>query len=270
MQATGHSQKKRYRIYIDESGDHTYCSFESPGKRYFGITGCIVELSYYKASFHPSLEALKQEHFPRDPDDPPIVLHREDILHSKGCFWRLRDLAKRSAFDQSILDFFAEQKYVVVTVAIDKQAHIERYGQAAFHPYHFCLAAMMERYCGFLNFYNAEGDVMIETRHKKENRDLQTAYDKLLMSGTYYHPAEFFNRVLTTKEIKFRTKSANIAGLQIADLLAYPCKNEVLMEDERINKIGKFDEQIIGIMQDKYNKQVYRGQIKGYGKVFIK
>ena len=197
------SHKKRYRIYIDESGDHTYRSFGSPGRRYLGLTGCIIDLGYYEASFRPELQALKQKHFPRDPDDPPVILHREEILRSKGCFWRLRDPANRNAFDQAILHFFAGQKYVVVTVAIDKKTHIERYGQAAFHPYHFCLAAMMERYCGFLNFYSAEGDVMIETRHKKENRELQTAYDALLASGTSYRPGQFFSRVLTSKEIKF-------------------------------------------------------------------
>ncbi|MHC4488580.1 MAG: DUF3800 domain-containing protein [Planctomycetota bacterium] len=264
------SHKKRYRIYVDESGDHRYRSFENPGERYFGVTGCIIDLGYYEASFRPELQALKQEHFPRDPDDPSVILHREDILHSKGCFWRLRNSANRSLFDRAILQFLAEQKYVVVTVAIDKKTHIERYGHSAFHPYHFCLAAMMERYCGFLNFYSAEGDVMIETRHKKENRELQAAYDVLLASGTFYRPGQFFGRVLTSKEIKFRTKNANIAGLQIADLLAYPCKNEVLMENGRIDEIGQFGEQIIGIIQDKYNKQVYRGQTEGYGKVFIK
>lgn len=264
------SHKKRYRIYIDESGDHTYRSFESPGKRYFGVTGCIIDLGYYKASFFPKLQALKQEHFNRDPDEPPVILHREEILRSKGCFWRLRDSAKRTAFDQAILQFLAEQRYVVVTVTIDKKTHIEYYGQAAFHPYHYCLTAMLERYCGFLNFYNAVGDVMIETRNKRENRELQTAYTGLLASGTRFRRAEFFCRVLTSKEIKFKTKDANIAGLQIADLLAYPCKNEVLMEDGRIDEIGQFSEQIIGIIQDKYNKQVYRGQTKGYGKVFLK
>jgi hypothetical protein len=158
----------------------------------------------------------------------------------------------------------------VVTVTIDKKNHIKRYGHAAYHPYHFCLAAMMERYCGFLNFYTAEGDVMIETRHKRENRELQTAYDALLASGTSYRPGQFFSRVLTSKEIKFRTKNANIAGLQIADLLAHPCKNEVLIENGRIDRIGQFSEKVIGIIQDKYNKQVYQGRITGYGKVFIK
>ncbi len=266
------AHKKLYRIYIDESGDHTYRSLKNPDKRYFGVTGCIIDAGYYKTRFHPDLEALKQKHFPRHPDDPPVILHRTDIMRAKSCFWRLRnpnDTDNRSAFDQDILQFFTEQVYVLVTVVIDKKNHIERYDQAAYHPYHFCLAAMLERYCGFLNFYNAEGDVMIETRNKTENIELQAAYASLLTSGTFYHPADFFRRVLTSKEIKFRVKDANIAGLQVADLFAYPSKNEILREHGRINEVGQFSERIIEIIQDKYNKQVYQGRIRGYGKVFI-
>lgn len=34
---------KRYRLYIDESGDHTYSEIDSSSKRYLGIIGCIIE-----------------------------------------------------------------------------------------------------------------------------------------------------------------------------------------------------------------------------------
>jgi len=33
----------RYRLYIDESGDHTYRDIEEPARRYLGLTGCWVE-----------------------------------------------------------------------------------------------------------------------------------------------------------------------------------------------------------------------------------
>lgn len=39
---------KRYRIYIDESGDHTFHEFEAPDKRYLGLTGVVVEAEYYR------------------------------------------------------------------------------------------------------------------------------------------------------------------------------------------------------------------------------
>jgi hypothetical protein len=36
------------------------------------------------------------------------------------------------------------------------------------HPYHYGLLALMERYCGWLDFNNATGDIMAESRGGKE------------------------------------------------------------------------------------------------------
>lgn len=120
----GVSKRRLYRVYIDESGDHTYHSLERVEKRYLGLTGCIIEAEYYRTTFHPALEELKQKHFPHDPDEP-VILHRREIIDCKGAFWRLRNVENRKAFDQDILKFFYEQKYVLITAAIDKKTHQE-------------------------------------------------------------------------------------------------------------------------------------------------
>lgn len=39
------------RLYVDESGDHTYKEIEKPEKRYLGITGCIISSEYYRTAF---------------------------------------------------------------------------------------------------------------------------------------------------------------------------------------------------------------------------
>ena len=77
---------KIYRMYVDESGDHTY----SEDKRYLGLTGVIFESQNYKDIFHPSFEEFKEKHFPYNPDDP-VILHRREILDKSGPFWRLQD-----------------------------------------------------------------------------------------------------------------------------------------------------------------------------------
>ena len=261
--------KKLYRIYLDESGDHTYHSVSDATKRYLGLTGCIIDAEYYRSTFHPALEVLKQKHFPHDPDEP-LILHRGDIINCGGPFWRLRDSDKRKEFNQDILQFFAHQEYVLITVVIDKEVHKERYGELAFHPYHYCLTAMLERYCGFLNFFNASGDVMAENRQKKEDRELKAAYETVYETGTQWRGCDFFRNVLTSREIKLKPKKANIAGLQLADLLAYPSKQEILVSEKRVNDNKAFGKQICQIIESKYNKQVYRGTVMGYGKVFLK
>jgi len=261
---------KRYRLYIDESGDHTYRDIEDPAKRYLGLIGCFIETEVYRTQFHPALEALKQTFFPHSPDEP-VILHRKDVINRRGPFWRLRDPKYERRFNQALLDFLESQDYWLVTVVIDKKAHIERYGAAAYHPYHYCLAVLLERYCGFLNRFHAQGDVMAESRGGKEDQQLKAAYHRVYENGTYFREAEFFQRVLTSKEIKLKPKLANIAGLQVADLLAYPCKQEILVTERRIEDPGEvFGKEICHRIAPKYNRRYLDGRVWGYGKVFLK
>jgi len=260
---------KRYRLYIDESGDHTYYKLEDPAKRYLGLIGIFIETEYYRTTFQPELEGLKQKHFPHNPDEP-VILHREDIINRTGPFWKLRDPERERAFNKDFLQFIKGQDYCVITVVIDKKIHVERHGEAAYHPYHYCLTALLERYCGFLNFYNAQGDVLAESRGGTEDIRLKRAYQKLYIEGTWYRGSKFFQQSLTSSQIKVKPKSANIAGLQLSDLLAHPSKQEILIEVQRIDDPGdNFGKQICQCIQAKYNQQVYEGRIWGYGKVFL-
>lgn len=260
---------KRYRIYIDESGDHTYSRENKPEKRYLGITGIAIESEYYRQVFQLQLEKLKQTHFPHSPDEP-VILHRKELIGKRGSFGRLRDPQKEKKFNDDFLKFLKDMEYTLVTVVIDKKTHVERYQKSALHPYHYCLVAMLERYCGFLNFYNAKGDVMAESRGGREDMQLKEAYQRVYESGTQFRDLEFFQNSLTSKEIKIKPKSANIAGLQIADLLAYPCKNELLSEKNRIKKKRDiFGSKVCKTIKGKYNRHIFNGRIQGYGKVFL-
>jgi len=130
---------------------------------------------------------------------------------------------------------------------------------------------MLEHYCGFLNFYNAKGDVMAESRGSKEDRLLKQAYRELYEYGTQSRAASFFNKTLTSKEIKLKPKIANIAGLQVCDLLAYPIKQEILFENKRTADSGDvFGKSICAAVRNKHNRQVPQGRIEGYSKVFLK
>lgn len=153
----------RYRLYVDESGDHTYHKIDEPAKRYLGLIGCVVESEVYRTKLQPDLERLKQRHFPHNPDEP-VIFHRSDLINRRGPFRRLRDQENERAFNLDLLAFFKNQEYTIVAVVIDKKTHIIRYQEAAFHPYHYCLVVLLERYCGWLHFHNAKGDVLAESR----------------------------------------------------------------------------------------------------------
>lgn len=262
-------QTKRYRLYIDESGDHTYSTAVEPEKRYLGIAGVIFESEYYRNTFYHQFEDFKQRHFPHNPDEP-VILHRKELIGRHGPFWRLRDADNEKAFNEDFLKLLQEKDYLVISVVIDKEAHVDRYGAAALHPYHYCLVAMLERYCGFLNFLNAQGDIMAESRGGKEDMQLKEAYQRVYESGTQFRDPAFFQNTLTSKEIKVKPKSANIAGLQLADLLAHPCKNEILFEQKRIGKWAEvFGTQVCQCVSGKYNRHVFQNRVQGYGKVFL-
>ena len=260
---------KRYRLYIDESGDHTYYKLEYPDKRYLGLTGIFIESEYYRTTFQPDLETLKQNHFPHSPDEP-IILHREDIINRRGPFWRLRDTESERAFNEDLLLLIGEQDYTIITVVIDKKTHIEKHHKAAYHPYHYCLDVLLERYCGFLNFHNAQGDVLAESRGGAEDQQLKRAYQRLYRDGTGHRDSKYFQKALTSVEIKLKPKSKNITGLQLSDLLAHPSKQEILIDEKRLDGLGdNFGRQICQNIQTRYNRHVYNGRIKGYGKVFL-
>lgn len=259
----------RYRLYVDESGDHGYGPMVDIGTRYLCLVGLMIESSSYRTQFSPQLEKLKQKFFPHDPDYPAI-LHRKELIDRSGPFKGLQDSSYREEFNAALIDFIEHQTYTIIAVVIDKKGHKDRYGGAAFHPYHYCLTALMERYCGFLNRFGHTGDVMAESRGGAEDRELKKAYSNLLVTGTYYHPQSFFLRSLTSKEIKLKPKTANIAGLQVADLLAYPSKYDVLSESGILNfPRGQFRDRLRQAMRRHYNRQVYSGRIRGYGMVLL-
>ena len=119
-----------------------------------------------------SVEEAKRAHLPYDPDDPPI-LHREDILHRRGPFHVLRDDATRAAFDGALIELVSTAPITIFGVVIDKFSHGSKACRNMTDAYHYCLAAMLERYCGLLAFLGAVGDVLVEARGKTEDRTLK-------------------------------------------------------------------------------------------------
>ena len=120
---------------------------------------------------------------------------------------------------------------VIFAVVIDKLTTATRYyGPVSTHPYHIGLLAMMGRYCGWLKFSRTTGDVLAEARGGREDLLLKSAYLSIHSGGTSYRPSTFFEKTLTSKEMKVKPKTQNIAALQMADLLAHPIKRRILEE----------------------------------------
>lgn len=249
----------KYRLYVDESGDHNYNDLDDVGHRYLGLLGIAIETDYYRNEFQPKLEMLKQQHFPHSPDDP-IVLHREDILNKRHSFGVLADPGRNALWEQDFASFVRDSRFKIFAVVIDKKSHKERYGTSAQHPYHLCLTFLLERYKGFLNYLRCKGDVLAESRGKNEDAQLCRVYSYVWDNGTYYNSAQSFQSVLTSKELKLRRKVANVGGLQLTDLLAHPVKMDILSSRGKIAWGPCFGKQLAAEFQNKYN---------GYGRKLL-
>jgi len=250
----------KYRIYIDEVGNPDLGNTDNFNHRFLSLTGVILELGYVEKTLHPQMEALKKEFFDTHPDEP-VFLHRKEIVNAKPPFQNLRKDETRQRFDIKLLTLLNDWDYKVITVCIDKKSHLETYSVWRYDPYHYCMEVLLERYIFFLDRASSCGDVMAESRGGKEDMRLKRTFSRLYQKGTNYIPPERFSQRLTSCQLKVKNKANNIAGLQLADLIAHPSRNEILKENGHCNKpLAIFGKKIKKILKDKYyqlNNQIY-------------
>ncbi len=111
------------------------------------------------------------------------------------------------------------------------ESYKTRYEDKARNPYDVALEYNFERVLCFLESQNETAlPVIAEARGKLEDDELRASFYKLMTKGTYYHRAACFR--LLDCPISFRRKNDNIAGIQLADLCAYPVARHVLRPDE--------------------------------------
>ena len=255
----------KYRLYVDEVGNPDLESSDNPNHRFLSLTGVILELGYVQDVVHPQVEALKSKHFHSHPDEP-LIFHRKELLNAKPPFEALRDPHVRRQFDEELLGLLRQWEYVVISVCIDKKKHKETYATWRYDPYHYCLAVLLERFVFFLQRVNAKGDVMAESRGGKEDKRLKKSFHGLWNKGTEYVDPQRFQDALTSRQLKVKLKANNVAGLQIADLIAHPSRNEILGEQGMLEReIAPFARRIIEILQHKYDRKGDRV----FGKKFL-
>jgi hypothetical protein len=263
----------RFRLYIDETGDHSPCvdSTAPVGSRYLGLVGVMIKAEDYEA-FASGLEEFKRKHLPYDSDDPPI-LHRADIVNTRGAFSRLMQQDRRDAFDGDLLEFISRAPFRIIGIVIDKLTHGRAGHRALSHPYHYCLLAMLERYCGLLQLQKNTGDVIVESRGGAEDRAFEEAYSDLYQNGSGsrgYLSKATAQQTLTSKKPKLKKKDQNIAGLQLADLIAHTVTRDTLIRNQRLAVwTSPFAEALAAVIQSKYNCLLSTGRIAGYGRTLL-
>lgn len=207
----------RYRLYIDEVGNHDMNHVE---QRYLSLTGIILNFEAVRDNIHVEFERLKR-FFGSHPDEP-VIFHRKEMIQRRGAFRTLNNPQIEADFNAEFLQRLQTWDFTVITVTIDKAEHKSLYGDSHKHPYHYCLEVMLERYVRWLETAEMTGDVLAEGRGKVEDTELKRAYQKFYEYGSRFVDSPQIKSCLTTNELKIKTKDRNICGLQLADLLAYP------------------------------------------------
>jgi hypothetical protein len=143
----------------------------------------------------------------------------------------------------------------MVAVVIDKHELRRAYGEAAVHPYHLGLGFLLQRFVGYLNHINRVGDVMGESRGKVEDFLLKESYSNVFAGGVWTTSAHTFQSALTSRELKLKPKTANITGLQLADLLGHPIKQWVLKQHGHTKaELAPFAQRLMAVVESKFNR----------------
>ena len=260
---------EKFRLYIDESGTHSYSDCGGMFKRYLCLLGVAISEEEYLNVLQPKIRDIKLM-FADDPDDLPI-LHREDIVNMKGCFSKLNNPDFKASYNTILLDIIENTNYYICSVVIDKTAHFEKYEKSAYHPYHYCLSVLLERYSFLLTEVDGFGDVMAEGRGKIENEQLSAAYKSFYHTGTYFRRPNSIKERITSSSIKIKSKENKIEGLEFADLLVLASKLDILMSYKEIDHIkDNFCQIIVEKIANKYRKNPKGSKVVGYGKKLIK
>lgn len=258
----------KYRMYVDEVGNSDLNASSDPNHRYLSLTGVIVKLDYVQSTVFPQLEDLKRCYFGSHPDEP-IVLHRKEMVNKKPPFDALNDPRVEAAFNRDLLSLLSNMQYRVITAVIDKLEHQQRYQTWRFDPYHYCLTVLVERYVLWLSDAAAHGDVMAESRGGKEDRRLKDSFERVYEKGSDFIKPDVFSAHLTSRQLKVKPKSNNIAGLQLADLIAHPSFRAFHARRSNQALPGNFGGQIAQILEaDKLHRSP-QGKIDGWGRKWL-
>lgn len=259
----------KYRFYIDEVGNADLsASAQNPNHRYLSLTGIIMELEYVDATVFPSVEGLKKRYFGSHADEP-LILHRRELVRQKPPFQALRDPEIERCFSKELLGLLSVLDYVVITAVIDKFEHQERYKVWRHDPYHYCLEVLIERYVHWLERKGATGDVMAESRGGGEDKRLKKSFTRLVADGSIYVPPSKFTERLTSKQLKLKVKATNVAGLQLADLIAHPSYRAVLARQQNQALPTDFGGEVARILEAAKYDRSGAGKIRGWGQKWL-
>src|SRR5262249_42461702 len=142
--------------------------------------------------------------------------HSHEIRKRLGPFHILANDDKRKLFLEDISKYFSNTTGTLIAAGIHKIKHKKQYKDPA-DPYAISMLFCLERDYAFLRDSGEQGRTLyciFEERGKNEDKELAAHFVRICSGDNSWGVLPF--------EMVFASKKTNMAGLQIADLAAYP------------------------------------------------
>lgn len=192
------------------------------------------------------------------------MLHRNTLLRARAPFQSLGNVLVRDHFESQLALLVARLEFKAVTITLDKRAYEQRFGEWRQHPYHLCLEILLERFVMFLREQRGIGRVILEARGRVEDEYAANSMDVFYRGGNRYIDSREMELYFPQPALRIRSKEANVAGLQIADIVVYPSFLGMMHERFRRPALHGFVKDIFDVLDDgKYREK--DGVRKGYG-----
>ena len=197
-------------VFMDECGDHSVEKID-PDFPLLVLAFVLVDKRDYSADIIPALGRLKLSFWPHE----GVNLHSRDIRKQLGDFRQFHHKPDRLNLMQDIAELIRSAPFELIVACIHKNEAITG---TVLPPYHQALReglSLVSRRAKLLA--KTSITLIAEARGKREDRELNA----------------WLNRHATCEDgvtIRWvmRSKRDNIAGLQVADLCAYPAARHAL------------------------------------------
>ena len=210
-------------VFVDESGDHSLTSI-NPQHPVFVLAFVIIAKSAYIDRICPDLQRFKMRYWGHD----EVVLHEHEIRKPKDAFSFLLKRPVREQFLEDLTGLMETLPATIIAVVIDKPAFAAAPRDGSTGVYDHAMKTGIDAVFGFLRDAGQSEHstpVIVECRGRKEDGELELAFRR------HCDLANSHARSLPL-ELIMVPKTANSAGLQIADLIARPIGIRHLRPDQ--------------------------------------
>ena len=217
-------------MFLDESGDHTLTRINR-SYPVFVLGGVIADRAYVRNVIEPAMREFKLIHFGRE----DVILHTVEMTNGIGDYAFLSDPTRRARFYADLNDLLDGWDYKIVACAVRKPELVAQFGIAADDPYMFSLHVLVERFCDALGDEFDAGFVCAEKRGSSLDRDLLQAWERVRTRGINALSANAVDSRIVGLDL--RDKRANLAGMQLADLVVTPIGRRLVGTSPKPNRV---------------------------------